>query len=1426
MPGKLSKDTHLVFSIYLELWSLTVCVYIAGHQFLSGTTVGLEILKEFQTEVSALAKYTLEIMSCYEKSKVNLDKSIDKLHSLSTSVSCLTSRMDQHERSQKEIDSTVDIINQRQADIDDTISTVKEQQTCLFTKASELETSISNLKLVTDRSSATSEALAKRIENIECYRSDQRPNKIFFYPPDRVKYFIGRDEELYQLQEMFINSKSSFKTQVISGLGGAGKTTLAIEYAWLMQLYYRGGVFWFSAENTSALANSVARLAFDTETVGTNTKETLMLTQRWLSSLTLNWLLVVDNADENDLSSDLMDVLMGAWKRNSKGHLLITTRREQSEAIETFKIEPNDCVSLGPLTKQESMCFILRRTGISDENSKKLEHLIEELDGLPLALEQAAAHIKVLNCSFEEYFDRFKKKKLSLLSRKISTAFPVESSRLAVKTTWQLNFDYIVQQSEEEGLGKAAPFVMNIMAFFHADDIPRELINPGDPFIEDEDLKETLEDSLAVKQVINILTRFSLFDNYKDGTLQVHRLVQEVIRENISDKTDKMHIIQYAIRLLHAALARSPNPKDVLKLQPITQEARGMLNLWSKLCTTASVLKSHINDFVQANGYQKELYWTFECCKVFQSVAVFDSVYQRQVEALDTQEQLLLMVSFSNLSHDQIADLTSLTIPLYEQDRVHFQECIASTSADENSGGSNLADPDTLKTNGNRAYHSKDFHSAIQQYTEGLRASQDSELCIKLYLNRSLCHLKIQDYEKALGDADCSINLDPCNWKAHCCRAYAIASLIEKGKLLGNMEATGMASASIAGFYNPRSTTEFKMKIHYPILVYKLIKDSKALQEAYATILQRPFVTLLLQKGSYSIGRLLVPKSLQVVGIEEGVQVHIDGSLHVVRPDRISEIDFTPEDKLYIHFERVQFVKGGGTIIAGPNTMLSFYHCMFSNGTGACEDFPKCKGGKGCNNPNPNECRASYEAATRTSSSGCVRIGVAGKAGVYCEGGNVVLNSCIIDGCGGPGLMCVGTESQMKVTGCTVKNNRQAGLNVRWYGQLFVENTVIENNQLHGVLIGPYAKARLSRNSILRNQHEGLFCFEDPQKNISGNPDSLQPLPLTPRTVVEIESNIISHNGLNGITLDGGTFIVHRNKVFENWLWGILQGNRSSCSLTNNDIFSNKSGGVKYIHTHSGVTYIDGNTIRDHTGPSLQHDLEDYGTLKKLPKEAVQAVSKSSDFPDDELMPYSRRPVITNRNTYLNNDLGIKLSAQEIATDVCSFCHGFSSNLKCCSKCKKAPYCSKACQVKHWSRHKQFCKLVCSKYTVLIKMSDVTRPFSVEGKLSIRTFSPSLKGIGEGPEPNPNSKAKFMVKIQTGLEYSLYDPETELLLYDRSTKLDFSFKNPQLYHLASECGVLGDNKMSTKKIYCWASFDEGGKYLKIFTDNLLPLQSW
>lgn len=605
---------------------------ILGINFLQGTRLGFEIVEEVNKHIQSLAKYVLQL-------KAESSSYSEIVHSslvlISNDMSNVCKRIDQTERDISNITSEVGSLRLQTDNIEKTVN--------------------ENIKDIKD--------IKVDIENIKKYNSHQRPHrKVFFYPPDRVRVFVGtcREDTLLSLKKKFVQNKDVNHIEVICGLGGCGKTTLSIEFAWMFQQFYTGGIFWISAESDDSLEDTITTLAIDVSTLGQSSKETFKRTLMWLGRITKRWLLVIDNADKADLSGQMKELLLGNWKRDTKGHIIITSRREPLAIKETFHVSTDNCNHLETLNDEEGVQFLIKRTGMCDERSNdNISKLVIELGGLPLALEQAAAHIKSIKCSFKDYLSSFKKKRLILLSKTTNPPFEANIERLAVMTTWQLNMDYIRSQSEAEGLGTSAVIVMKVASFLFADDMPAEIFNGGEPKINDEEAYETLRDPVGIKHAVEILTRFSLFQRYRSDSLSVHRLVQEVIRSSI-DRNEKKIVLQCAIRMINEALMSTTTPHTaILEIKNKPHASRGSLNRWSKLAANANALKSYLN-ISRDSQENTDFLINLESARVMQASAIHNSLSQRQDSAMEDQHQMLNIMASLDMDEHTYNELTSI----------------------------------------------------------------------------------------------------------------------------------------------------------------------------------------------------------------------------------------------------------------------------------------------------------------------------------------------------------------------------------------------------------------------------------------------------------------------------------------------------------------------------------------------------------------------------------------------------------------------------------------------------------------------------------------------------------------------------------------------------------------------------------------------
>ena len=209
---------------------------------------------------------------------------------------------------------------------------------------------------------------------------------------------------------------------------------------------------------------------------------------------------------------------------------------------------PDDCLELQCFSEEEGALFLMQRSGVKGKALyQDAIDLVNELGGLPLALEQAAAYISALPipCSFKTYLDKYRDIQLSLLKQQPATARSIEGQhRLSVHTTWLMNVDFVRNKSP------AAGTMLNIAAFLHGD-IPIKVIYPIFSELEQEELKESVHSEFDMGTMLKELCCYSLISVIeKCKEIRIHKLVQEVVRESLTPSMQDK-IIQAILRGLH-----------------------------------------------------------------------------------------------------------------------------------------------------------------------------------------------------------------------------------------------------------------------------------------------------------------------------------------------------------------------------------------------------------------------------------------------------------------------------------------------------------------------------------------------------------------------------------------------------------------------------------------------------------------------------------------------------------------------------------------------------------------------------------------------------------------------------------------------------------------------------------------------------------
>lgn len=349
-------------------------------------------------------------------------------------------------------------------------------------------------------------------------RTAPAPQTIWTVPHQQNFFFTGREALLARLHADLERRGRA----MLSGLGGVGKTQAAVEYAFRHREAYRA-VLWVGAEAPEALAANVAALAHALNLPEARAREQarqVAAVQRWLADHD-GWLLVFDSADAAP-----GETLAPFWPEGGTGHVLVTSRKNHAQRLGIQK-----GLQITELPPDEALAFLLKRTGRDDAGAVERDAaaaLAEAVDGLPLALEQAAAYLVEVTASFVDYLAAYRRQPLDVLER----GQPVAGGyREGVAKTWLLNFEQV------EAENQAAADVLRAAAFLAPDDVPLELFEEGAAEL-GAPLAAALGDgdSLAINAVLTPLTRFSLIHRDPNRhTFDVHRLVQEVVRAGLSE---------------------------------------------------------------------------------------------------------------------------------------------------------------------------------------------------------------------------------------------------------------------------------------------------------------------------------------------------------------------------------------------------------------------------------------------------------------------------------------------------------------------------------------------------------------------------------------------------------------------------------------------------------------------------------------------------------------------------------------------------------------------------------------------------------------------------------------------------------------------------------------------------------------------------
>ncbi|KAH7389980.1 P-loop containing nucleoside triphosphate hydrolase protein [Pyrenochaeta sp. MPI-SDFR-AT-0127] len=397
--------------------------------------------------------------------------------------------------------------------------------------------------------------------NLPPERSGTPPRPTILIPFPRDPDFVERGAKLDEIKKRFATTGSR---AALVGLGGVGKSQLAIEYAYRTRKQLpETWVLWVHASNAARFEQSFRDIADCVKILGRQDSQAniFKLVHDWLRDSKHRWFLILDNVDDasylqptDSNRSQPMDKSRTADRplreylpHCEHGSILITTR---NKAAGLKLVETRDVIHVEPMDKMQALTLLEKKLGVqedTDDTGDDAAELTAALEYMPLAIVQAASYIlqRAPRCSVAQYLKDFKKserKRSSLLTHEDSQLRRDWEAKNSILITWQISIEYIQQTRP------SAADLLSLMSFFDRQGIPEALLHrrtaqgtDRQDQAEPEDKDSNSEEDIAsqssaadddFERDIVVLRNFYLISIETSGTgFEMHALVQLATRK-------------------------------------------------------------------------------------------------------------------------------------------------------------------------------------------------------------------------------------------------------------------------------------------------------------------------------------------------------------------------------------------------------------------------------------------------------------------------------------------------------------------------------------------------------------------------------------------------------------------------------------------------------------------------------------------------------------------------------------------------------------------------------------------------------------------------------------------------------------------------------------------------------------------------------